>query len=45
MLRWTPVSWTFQYFNFPIILRLPGRIPRRLAFGDGQEVQAAYVHL
>jgi hypothetical protein len=22
--RWTPVSWTFQYFNFPVILRLPG---------------------
>ena len=28
MLRWRPVSWTFQHFNFLVILRLPGaRIP------------------
>ena len=28
MLRWRQVSWTFQHFNFPVILRLPGaRIP------------------
>ena len=48
MLRWRQVSWTFQHFNFLVILRLPGaRIPddRLLATDSGHCDAGDIVHV
>ena len=44
MLRWRQVSWTFQHFNFWIVLRLPGaRIADdRLLATDNLELLRCY---